>query len=175
MFRTKYEEYANSAPNAFSQDEIDFLDSKYSDVRLLAGGISSPVELNEIINSGSIDGMKNHKISMTPSEYIFYRTMIENPQNVTIFIDKSDIDEFKANDQNFADKLKRETFKFMGETLYSNFLKMHFTRKQSQYHTSEVVGGAGFYNIPSAYGDTGETLGYIKELYAMASMFTNIK
>ena len=167
LLKRKYKNYANERPDTFNSDEIDLLVSKFAGVDLLNGVIPEPSFLNSYIVPGKIEDLKNHKLSLTPLEYIFYRNLIQNPEESSIYVTKSDIDEFKANDENFSDTLKDETFKLMGESLYSNFLKMHFTRKQNQYHTSEVVGGAGFYNIGSSHGDAGETLGYIKELYAM--------
>jgi len=168
LIRQKYSNFINSPLPKFSTDEknklIPFIEGEY----ILNGSLPSPDTINGYIDGGDLSGLKRQKISMTALEYTFYQKSFADPENLGIYVDKTELEDLKKEHVDHAEVIKDETLNLMSETIYEHFIRMHFTRKQNQYHTSEVVGGAGFYNFNVAYGDHGETLGYMKELYSMA-------
>ena len=168
VIMAKYSQFINSTLPQFTSEEknkvILFLEGE----SLLDGSVPSPDVINGYLSSDDLTGLKRQKVSMTALEYMFYKKSFADPENLGIYVDKSDVDDFKKDNENHDEVIKNETLNIVSQMIYDHFIRMHFSRKQNQYHTSEVVGGAGFYNFNMAYGDHGETLGYMKELYSMA-------
>jgi len=168
ILKENYTNFINSPLPKFTSDEknkvILFLDG----ASLLNGSLPTPNSMNQFISSEDLSGLERQKIGMTVLEYIYYQKSHEDPENIGIYVNESDVDNFKKDNEGHAELLKENTLSVMSDILYDHFIRMHFSRKQNQYHTSEVVAGAGFYNFETAIGDHGETLGYIKELYSMA-------
>ena len=151
LIRDGYGEFINTKMPIFSESDkgilLDFLDGDL----LLSEAIPTPNQLNDLILTEEYENLKD-RISMTLLEYIYYRDLFADFSNGDIYIEADDVKKFRAENPNHDQVLVDETLDIISTNLYDHFLRMHFTRKQNSYNTSEVAGGAGFYKFPSSPG-----------------------
>ena len=133
-------------------------------------------EINSFISQDCAvgDGLKNVNLTFTPEEYLARYGNMGVTQDITLDVKKEDIQNLKEKEKaELAELLRKSSIDYLSDNMADIFLKMHFTKKQdtwTQHGTSRVMGGAGWYNDnPSGSVDdkTGQTYGYINEIYQM--------